>query len=175
MIELAPYDEVAALAVFRQMDLHDLMESRLIRGMAAHHLQLFAEWHAAQGGLVLSLVARDRAQGVPFALLALGQTGQHGVAQAALLARDHGRFRRELAQAGLRIRLELPEICSGLGIHRIEARCWRDHPTAAAFLRACRFRHECDMPGFGPKGAFTYRQFAWTRPETTHPTPETGD
>lgn len=166
MIELAPYSEVAALAVFRQMDHHDLMESRLIRGTAAHYLQLFAEWHAAQAGLVLSMVVKDLGRGgAPFAVMALGNTGQSGVAQAALLARDHQRFRRPLARTGLEIRRRLPDFCAELGIHRIEARCWRDHPTAARFLRGCMFKHDCDMPGFGPRGAFTYSQFAWTHPD----------
>jgi hypothetical protein len=62
------------------------------------------------------------------------------------------------------IRAEMPAFCARAGIHRIEARCWAGHPTAASLLAALGFTHEADMPGFGPGGAATYRQFAWISP-----------
>ncbi|MEM7317408.1 MAG: hypothetical protein AAF408_00150, partial [Pseudomonadota bacterium] len=114
---------------------------------------------------VLSLVLRDkRRANQPFAVLALGNTGQAGVAQAALLARKHRRHARALVAACRQIRAEMPAFCSDLGIRRVEARAHAGHPRASRFLQSCGFAFETDMPGFGGDGRAVFRQFAWTDP-----------
>ena len=168
-IATAPYDDTQAMAVFRQLDPYDWIEAGLVRGVQITHLGLFADWRAMQIGAVLSLILRSEPglHGAPFAVLALGNTGQAGVAQAALLARDHGKFRASLARACVTIRQQMPEFCAKLGIHRVEARCWAAHPTAARFLIGCGFRYETDLPGFGRDGTDTFKQFAWITPNNT--------
>ncbi|MBW4972088.1 hypothetical protein KZZ08_00565 [Roseovarius mucosus] len=163
MIELAPYSNAAAMQVARHLDAYDLLEAQILRAQPIDHLDIFADWRSVQPGAVLSLVLCDAsAGGMPFGLLGLVNTGQAGVANAALIARDHGVWRRPLAVAGLQIRRQMPAFCAEWGIHRIEARCWAEHPTAARFLRACGFTHDCDLPGYGPGGGHTFQQFAWT-------------
>lgn len=163
MITLVPFENLAAMSVLSRLDPYDLIEAQLVRGGRADHLDIFADWRAMQAHALLSLVLKDdRKGGVAFAVLALGGTGQAGVAQAALLARDHARFRRGLAKAALLILAGLPGFCAERGIHRIEARCWSDHPTAARFLTYCGFARETDMPGFGLDGQARFSQFAWT-------------
>lgn len=166
MISLRQYDDFAAKRVLTTLDPSDLIEAQLVRGGVANHLALFAEWRAMQAGAVVSLVLHDAALGVPFAVLALGHTGQAGVGQAALLARLHHAWARQLARAGVMIRRQMPEVCAEAGVRRVECRCWAGHPTASRFLERCGFAHEADMRGFGPDGAETFRQFAWTTPRT---------
>lgn len=163
MIHPRAYDELGAMAVFKALDPHDLMEAQIMRGRAVTHLALFADWQAIQPHAVLSLLlVTSPARGAkPFGLLMLGNTGQAGVAQAAFLARDHGRFRRELVQAARAIRADMPAFCRERGIHRIEARAWAGHPRASHFLQAIGFQAEAVMPGFGASGAETFIQFAW--------------
>lgn len=168
MISARPYDDHAAMAVLSNLDPHDRMEAQLVRGTNASHLAIFADWRAMRAAHLVSLVLYDETLAhQPFAVLALAETGQAGVAQAALLSRSHRRFRRALVCAVRQIRGELPVFCADLGIHRIEARCWADHPRASQFLTACGFHHETDMPGFGATGRQTFRQFAWTDPTLT--------
>lgn len=162
MIELAPFESLGAISVLSRLDPNDLIEAHLVRGAQANHLDIFADWRAMQSHAVLSLVLKDRKTGgKPFAVLALGHTGQAGVGQAALLACDHARYRRQLVNASRQIRDRMPEFCSEWGIHRIEARCWSKHPTAGGFLTACGFKYEADLPGFGADGLETFQQFAW--------------
>lgn len=171
MIEARPYSPDLARIVFEYMDGWDLVEAAAVRGAPQHWLALFADWHAMQSarlGSWVMVTTRDnpRRAGVPFAVLGIADTGQFGVAQAAMLAGDHGRFRRELARAGSLIREGLPDFANRLGIQRIECRCLFAHPTAGAFLEHAGFDHECDMPGFGADGGATFRQFAWHNPES---------
>lgn len=163
MIDPRPYDDQAAMAVLRDLDGNDRIEAQLVRGVAASHLAIFADWHAMQRGALLSLVlfAGEHAWAPPFAVLALGHTGQAGVAQAAFLARNHQRWRVPIARAGVSIRRQMPFLCADWGVHRIEARAWARHPTAGHFLHALGFRAECDMTGFGATGAETFTQYAW--------------
>ncbi|GGH36258.1 hypothetical protein SAMN05444007_108242 [Cribrihabitans marinus] len=171
MILAQPYDDHVAMAVLSCLDGDDLVEAQLVRGGYASHLALFADWRSLQPHCVLSLVLRDqRLAGQPFAVLAVSNTGQAGVAQAALLARPHRRHARALVATCRRIRTEMPGWCADLGIHRVEARAHAGHPRASRFLSACGFVHEADMPGFGADGRATFRQFAWT-----DPTLKTGD
>ncbi len=164
MIDARPYEDFAALSVFRHLDHRDMAEAVATRGAALPYQALWAEWRAAGAAHFLSMVVHDQSRGgVPFAVLALAHTGQAGVAQAALLARDHRRHARALAVLAGRIRDELPGYAQNVGLRRIEARSWAGHPGAATFLRKCGFTHECDMPGFGG-GAETFRQFAWINP-----------
>lgn len=162
MIKLAPYDDTAALAVFRALDVNDQREAELIRGdLPANPFQLWADWRAAQAWRVLSMMAYTGQAGtVPFAVFGLSHTGQAGVAAAALLARDHGLYRRQLQELGSAIRVKLPDEARARGIRRIEARAWAHHPTASRLLFALGFDHEADMAGFGPDGSHVYRQFA---------------
>lgn len=169
MIELRPFDDLAAMAVFSRLDPSDRMEAEVTRGAPTNHLALFAEWRSMQPHAALSYVASVKGQS--FALLMLVKTGQYGVASAALLARDHARYRRPLAQFAGAIRRGMPEYCAAHGIRRIEARAWAAHPTASGLLAALGFHHETDMPGFGPAGTDTFRQFAWQSP-TTPPDPQ---
>jgi hypothetical protein len=162
MIQLRPPEPLALSAVLSRLDLHDQIEAELIRGRAATGLELFADWWAMRGAWVGSHVfATAPSRGAaPFAVGALVNTGQAGVAQAALLARDHARFRRPLAELALRLAVELPEFCQARGIHRVEARCWAAHPSAPRFLTMIGFAREVDMPGFGADGSQLFSQFA---------------
>jgi hypothetical protein len=160
MISLGAYDPAAALIVFRDLDPCDLMEAQVMRGSAAHFAKLMAEWDAVQASAPLSLILKQG--GIPFGVLLVGNTGQAGVGQAALLARNHRRFRRGLWAAGRAIAQDMPAWCDDRGVHRIEARAWSGHPRAGVFLRLCGFRLEVAMPGFGATGAETFHQYAWT-------------
>lgn len=172
MIEVRPYNDQSAMAVLSQLDPYDLMEAEATRGEAVTHLSLFADWRAMQGYRLASwVVFDDETCTCPFALVAVGHTGQRGVAGAALLARDHRRFRRPLLQLARLIRTEIPSWCNEAGVTRIEARAWASHPRASAFLKLIGFTHETDMPGFGRDGSQMFRQFAWTNPRCLAPSP----
>lgn len=171
MIRVRPFDDLSAMAVFHQLDVNDHIEAELVRGATYSALGLFAEWRMAQAQGPLSLIACTGPAERPFALFALGNTGQAGVAEGALLAARHDRNRMALARLALAIRDKMPAFATETGIHRIEARCWAGHPSASRLLAAMGFEHETDMPGFGPAGAHTFRQFAWTRPSTPDAAP----
>lgn len=163
MIRIAPYDDRLAMSVLSDLDGNDLVEAQLVRGEYSSHLALWFDWRAMQPACALSRILRDGWRGdQPFAVLALSNSGQAGVAQAALLARPHHRHRRALIAAARRIADEMPAWCRARGIHRVEARSWDGHPTAARFLSACGFSREARMPGFGADGRAVFTQFAWT-------------
>jgi hypothetical protein len=168
-ISLRPFEDYAALAVFNALDPHDHMEAEAVRGASATALALFADWRMVQGHGPLSLVAHTDTR--PFAVITLGNTGQAGVADAAMLACNHQRFARPLARLAVMIRNGLPGYARDTGIRRIEARSWAGHPTASRLLQAMGFCHNCDMPGFGGSGHEVFRQFAWTAPLAPHPAP----
>lgn len=159
-LSIAPYDDLAAIGIFRNLDPDDMREAQALRGMRAAYPQLFAEWHSVQSHAVLSVVLQWVSG--PFAVLILGNTGQAGVAQAAMVAKDHRVWRRGLLAAGQTIRREMPGFCTQHGIHRVEARAWAQHPRAGRFLRLCGFRLEAEMTGFGADGAGVFHQYAWT-------------
>lgn len=163
MIDVRPYNDAEAMAVLQNLDPHDHMEAELVRGRTVAPLELFADWRAVNGARILSFVIRTGPElaGTPFAVLALSHTGQSGVAQAAFLARSHKKFRRHIIETGLRIRRGMPKFCADNGIHRIEARCWADHPTASRFLAQIGFECEADMAGFGTQGQVVFHQFAF--------------
>ncbi len=167
MIELRPFDDLSGYAVLANLDRADHLEAELTRGAATTGLGLFADWRAVQGGQVISHIALSN--GTPFAVFCLGHTGQGGVAQAALLARDHRRWHMPLARLVVAIRMHMPRFCAEQGIRRVEARGWADHPTAHRILTAIGFTHECDMPGFGPGGRTTFAQYAWLAPDISTP------
>lgn len=170
MIAIRPYEDLAAMAVFRRLDVHDQIEAELVRGVSCTTLALFADWRLAQAHGPLSLVAVSGPAARPFAVLTLGNTGQAGIAQAALLACDHARHRTDLARLAVAIRAQMPGWCQTQGIRRLEARCWFDHPTASALLQAIGFDHECDMQGFGGHRDVIFRQFAYLVPPAPSPT-----
>lgn len=166
MIDVRPYDDLAAMAVLQRLDPADHLEAEISRGTPATPLALFADWRACQPFRVVSHIAFTAPSrgGHPFALFGVQATGFGGVYEAALLARDHARFRRPLAELVLAIRRALPEWADRHDVRRLTARSWADHPTAARLLGAIGFAHECDMPGYGASGAVTFRQFAWIAP-----------
>lgn len=163
MILVDDYDDLAAMAVLRNIDPQDRLEAQAVRGEVVTHLSLFGDWRAARPLHVLSLVIRDRATSEAIALLALANTGQAGVASAALVARNHRRYRRQLAALARVIRSDMPRFAREAGIFRIEARAWASHPRASKFLQLVGFTHECVMPGFGRDGREQFVQFAWTQ------------
>lgn len=162
MIQTRPYDSQSAYAVLSRLDLSDHIEAELVRGEPAQGLDLFADWRSMRGAWIGSHVfCTAPALGAEaFAVGAIVNTGQAGVAQAALLARDHRIFRRPLAELGLQLSWRLPAWCAGRGIHRVEARCWAQHPTAPRFLSMIGFQHEADLPGFGADGRAVFSQFS---------------
>lgn len=162
MILVDEYDDLAAMAVLRNIDPCDRLEAQAVRGEVVTHLSLFGDWRAARSLHVLSLVIRDQRSHEAIALLALANTGQHGVASAALVARNHQRYRRQLAALARVIRSDMPGFARKAGIFRIEARAWASHPRASKFLQLVGFTHECVMPGFGRDGSEQFVQFAWT-------------
>lgn len=163
------WTDLAAFEVFKHLDPHDQLETEVARGVRQTHLSLFSDWRSAGGTMVLNrVISEQRAGGQrPFALLALTATGLAGVAEAAFLSRDHDRFRMQIRAAALHIRHHLPDVAPTLGLHRIEARCWSGHPTAATFLTSIGFSHEVDQPGFGVTGAETFRLFSWVAKTST--------
>lgn len=173
MIQVRAYEDLAAHAVLSRLDPMDQLEAEVVRGERSAPLGIFADWRAANAARLFSFVMLTETS-VPFAVLGLSHTGQAGVAQAALLARDHAKFRRPLAEAALRIRDEMPVFADEFGVHRIEARSWVPHPTAARLLVACGFHLEATMRGFGPSGDHAFHQFAWVAPHAM-PVPETPD
>lgn len=163
MLRVLPYEDLAAKAVIDRLDPADHMECELVRGAASTSLAIWADWRTIQAFRIASFVAVTGE--TPFAIFGLSQTGQAGVAGAALLARDHHAFRIPLARLAARIRAELPDYIAGRGVNRIEARSWADHPTASRLLFGLGFTAECDMHGFGLTGGVTFRQWAWLSPD----------
>ncbi len=163
MIRISDYDDMAAMAIMRDLDPWDRLEAEAVRGEVVTHLSLFGDWRAVRPMHVISLIIRAAPSDEPVALLALANTGQLGVASAALVARNHRRYRRQLAALARVIRKDMPRIARDAGIFRIEARAWASHPRASKFLHLVGFTHEATMPGFGQGGAETFIQFAWTR------------
>ncbi|RWR32511.1 hypothetical protein D2T31_00570 [Sinirhodobacter populi] len=163
MITVRPYEDYAAHAVLSRLDPADLLEAEVTRGRATSALELFADWRAMNSARMESWVLVTGA-GEPFALLGLVHTGQAGVAAAALLARDHRRFRWALAQAAVLIRRRLPEYAAETGVRRVEARAWGGHPTACDLLFSIGFDAEAIMHGFGPDGRDAFVQYAWIAP-----------
>jgi hypothetical protein len=162
MIEARAWEDLAGFAVFRDLDAHDLLEAEAVRGQPCTSLSLWADWRAVRGAHLACHVFT--AHGEPFAVGALAHTGQAGVAEGALLARDHARFRGPLARLAVLIRNELPGYCAARGIRRIEARSWARHPTGGRLLAALGFRCEATLPGFGGHGRETFEQFAFLPP-----------
>ena len=160
MIGVRPYDDLAAMAVLSRLDASDWQEAQIVRGAEPiNHLVLFHDWRAMRPFWIRSVIVTWAYQ--PVAVLALSHTGAAGVAQGAFLARDHARHRRALGEAACLIRGEIATACREAGLHRIEARTWANHPTASRLLVGLGFRHETDMPGFGPGGRHAFRQFAF--------------
>jgi len=162
-IQARPYSDDAARAVLTRLDASDHHEAALVRGQWPDGFQLWADWRAVQGARLDSRVffTGDHPGATPFAVGCLTHTGQAGVAQAAFLARDHARYRREIAGAGAMIRRALPGFARDTGLRRIEARCWRGHPTAPDFLMMLGFDLEAEMRGFGGGGEVEFLQYAW--------------
>lgn len=162
-IDPRPYFDHGAWAVFQDLDAFDFLEAEHTRGTRYSSLGLFAEWRAAEGVRFLSHVVVRRSAGRvdPFAVVGLSHTGQAGVAQAAMLSRDHGAWRRELVQLARLTRETLPGLCARMGVRRIECRCWAKHPTAPRFLEAMGFWPEAELPGFGATGAETFLQYVF--------------
>lgn len=173
VIHLRPFAAAAeaALAVYRNLDIHDLVEIEVMAGRF-DPLRAVAGRMMGAGLLIEAHVAEVERPGgrrIPFAVLALGQTGFPGVAQGEFLAANHGFYRRELAQLVIMARAALPEIAAAHGLRRIEFRAYARHPSAALLGACLGFREEARLRGFGPDGMAEIVQFAWVRegePET---------
>jgi len=166
-IEIVDYTPQDADRVFKFIDLNDETEALHARGFAARpddfNLQIMLDWHGGQAFRIMSCVGLLKGKSkvsAPFAVFAIGHTGQSGVAQAALLAKHHFGFTRELAELVILIRHALPTIAADHNIHRIEVRSWANHPTAPNLLSALGFEKECTMLGFGATGMDEYHQYA---------------
>jgi hypothetical protein len=168
VIEVWPYEDLAAHAVLSRLDPMDQIEAEVVRGQPSAPLAIFSDWRAMNAARLLSIVAYT-GSGTPFAVLGLSNSGQAGVAQAALLARDHTRFRRPIAELAVQIRNMMPGFAQEAGVHRIEARSWATHPTGAQLLTSCGFHLEATMPGFGREGRDLFHQFAWLPNLTSSP------
>jgi len=164
-LRVAPYEDLAAKAVFDRLDPADHLECEIVRGQPATPLALWADWRSVEPLRLASFVAHAGA--TPFAVFGLSHTGQAGVAAAALLARDHARFRLPLGRLAVTIARALPGFAAEHGIRRIEARSHFYHPSAHVLLRGIGFMSECVMPGFGLTGDALFRQWAWLAAE--HP------
>lgn len=106
---------------------------------------------ADRGGTVL--VAVDGPTGARFAVLGLSPAFvDGGVATCGLLARDHRRWRREIARLCGALRHALPEFAAARGLRRLEARSWAAHPTGRTLLAALGFGREAILPGYGAGG-----------------------
>lgn len=158
MIRLGPWNDLDGRAVFDRLDPADLTECQLICGTAAGPLSVWADWRAAEPARLVSYVAYHGP--TPFAVFGLSNSGQAGVAEAALLARDHARWRLPLGRLAVMIRRGLPVYLADMGIHRVEARSWADHPTAPRLLAGLGFAAECRMRGFGLTGGAIFTQYA---------------
>lgn len=159
-IRLMPWKDAPAAAVFRSLDPHDWIEAQIARGGDPSWMMRFADWREARQSWLASHVLATHG-GTPFAVLAVTATAQAGVAEAAFLARDHWRFRHEIACAGVLFRQRLPGWAREHGLHRIEARAWEGHPSAPRFLQALGFRLEARLRGFGVGGNQAFLQFAF--------------
>lgn len=166
MIEILPYQPDLAAAVFRDLDPWDRLEAEAARGEPQHYLGLFGDWHAVSRHHLASVVlARRRPLGLqPFAVAALANSGTAGVAEAAFLSSDHAKHRWSIARAAVQYRPLFLEACHNGGVSRVEARCWSEHPTAPIFLSHMGFSYQCDLPGTGRAGAYTFQLFALTLP-----------
>jgi len=162
-VTLHAFHQVAAAEVFRDLDPWDQAESEVALGQKIPPERMAELWGDMGDMTLYQAVAAW--QGQAFAIFSLSFAGMVGNASAALMARDHRRFRRPLAQLALRIRAELPGCAYDLGITRIEARSWAPHPTAGGLLAALDFHHECDVAGLGPDGRSIFRQWAWLAPQ----------
>lgn len=160
MIDILPFADELAWPVLADLDLNDRLEAALYRGDAAAPLALFADWRAANAWRAASVVAVRRQGRMPFAIVGVMATGAKGVAQAAMLARNHAAWRGELARLAVELRRRMPAWADELGIARIECRSWAQHPTAGRLLEQVGFRPEADLAGFDAGAVF--RQFAWT-------------
>ena len=71
MIRVRPWEDLAAMAVFNRLDVHDHIEAELVQGVTYTALGLFADWRTAQAQGPVSLVATTGPADRPFAILAL--------------------------------------------------------------------------------------------------------
>lgn len=157
---LVPFQDGAAVHVLRGLDPADRDECVLTSPLMGDHYALHRCWAsipALPGSNHVVMSARTLR---PCALFMANPTGVDGVASVALLARDHRKHWRELAELCLCLRSQLPVYAQKMGLHRIEVRCWEDHPTAPRLLRAMGFQIEGVLRGFGPEGQHRFIQFA---------------
>ncbi|HMO07040.1 MAG TPA: hypothetical protein PKD10_05250 [Paracoccaceae bacterium] len=165
-IALRPWEDMAALAVFRDLDPHDFVEAGLVRGANAGGAALWADWRSIEGARCASFVAHAGPAALPFAVLGALGTGQAGVACVALLARDHARWRGPLGRLCVQLRAALPFWCRERGILRLEARSWEAHPTAGRLLAGMGFRPEARLHGFaGGRAVFVQHALVLPAPD----------
>lgn len=162
LIRVRAYSDKPALEVLENLDLNDATEVVLMRGPDdAGALAMLSDWRMVNKMGAVSFIAFVEGADVPFAVMSIAPDGMPGCGRAALLAKDHRLWRRELVVLAGMICKQLPVIAASMGLHRIEARTWSNHPTASALLSAVGFSLDADMPGFGVSGELSLRQFSW--------------
>lgn len=162
-VYLTPYEDAAAMAVFRNLDPADRDEALRTSPELGNVYALFGGWRSLPVLPGTSQIAMSNRSFHPFAVFAATPAGAAGVATVSLLARDHGHFRRELAELVVHLRGILPQLMDQHGVRRLEVRSWADHPRAAGLLRGMGFKVEATCKGFGPEGADVFTQWALVR------------
>ena len=160
------WEDGLGLQVFADLDPHDWAEAERMRGRPVSSAGLWADWRAAAGIRIVDVVflASHRRGRAPFAVFALAHTGIAGAAEAALLTRVVGDWRREIAMMAAGLREAVPGFRARHGVRRIEARSWAGHPSGSRLLEACGLRHEVRLAGFGSTGGLQMDQHAIVAP-----------
>lgn len=166
-VVLQPWSDELALDVFRDLDPNDREEMFITMGCALTPLQVFSGWKTVAplcAYEAIAVASGPSRQGA-FAALSLVRNGPAGTAEASLLARRHRAWRWQLGALAVIVKRDLPGMMAQLGLRRVEARCWEDHPTAGVLLGRLGFRQEGGpLAGFGEDGAHRFLQFAMVRP-----------
>jgi len=162
LVKLSPFDPARALTVLSGLDDNDQLEAQIMRGDPAESYDLLTDWLLlARQGAACYVGEALPPISAPFAVLALVPGTTPGLGYAAMLARDHHFWKRALVPLVRLIRHDLPPVAAHMGLHRIEARSWAGHPTAATLLRAIGFTREAEMTGFGYGGEMNLDQWVW--------------
>lgn len=159
-VYLTPYEDAAAMAVLRNLDPADRDEALRTSAELGNIYALHAGWRGLPVYPGTSQIAVSTRRYQPFAVFAASPAGAAGVATVSLLARDHGAFRREIAELVLHLRGILPQLMAQHGVRRLEVRSWAGHPRAGGLLRGMGFAVEATCKGFGPEGADVFTQWA---------------
>lgn len=150
------------------LDMADFREAIRVIGRGVTSVELVDVWAETTRTAHLALTAIDLERDAePFALLALSPSEIAHVARAYMVATDHRRRRRRLAELAAMVRRDLPAMARAHRVRRVEVRSWTDHPTADRLIRRCGFEHECTfhVPDHALRPEpVAFRQYAITIP-----------